>query len=407
LDRRWLNSGDPFFSLLSHAMPADEVKMTGASVVRASGTLARAASSSLLHDAPVVRRTRCGVGVCCLVWATLLGEQLHDKRDFLGLEPRQRTTWTPQLRGGRGVDGAGLSSSWTVGNWRGGRRRSEAAVPVARRAAAAAALRHLPAVRVAIAAALRQLSAVKEAGAVAVGAALQPLSAVTVRFAKPLQAHVPMWMAASLTLLGFAAGFATAKFLNTLRVFRTAGCIPAEMVASQAWITGRVINAADGDGFRIRHMPLFPVFPWGGYWTKRRTSDDTIQVRICAADAPELPHMGKPGQPFGEEAKRHLEKLVLNRVVRVKMLSRDQYNRIVGLVLIPKYEFPMPWFFNKNLSIEMLRAGMAVVYREGGAQYDGMMKQYELAEQGAIKAKKGVWSQKNFQKPSEFKAQHK
>mmetsp|Transcript_68486 Transcript_68486/g.222930 ORF Transcript_68486/g.222930 Transcript_68486/m.222930 type:complete len:100 (-) Transcript_68486:83-382(-) len=55
----------------------------------------------------------------------------------------------------------------------------------------------------------------------------------------------------------------------------------------------------------------------------------------------------------------------------------------------------------------MLRAGMAVVYREGGAQYDGMMKQYELAEQGAIKAKKGVWSQKNFQKPSEFKAQHK
>eukprot|EP00446_Apocalathium_sp_SHHI-4_P013562 CAMPEP_0177202504 /NCGR_PEP_ID=MMETSP0367-20130122/27323_1 /TAXON_ID=447022 ORGANISM="Scrippsiella hangoei-like, Strain SHHI-4" /NCGR_SAMPLE_ID=MMETSP0367 /ASSEMBLY_ACC=CAM_ASM_000362 /LENGTH=379 /DNA_ID=CAMNT_0018651085 /DNA_START=159 /DNA_END=1298 /DNA_ORIENTATION=- len=379
-------------------MPADEVKMTGASVVRASGTLARAASSSLLHASPVVRRTRCVVGVCCLVWATLLGEQLHAKRAFLGLEPRQRSTWTPQLRGGRGVDGAGLSSSWTVGNWRGGRRRSEAAVPVARRAAAAAALRHLPSVRVAIAAALRQLSAVKEAGAVAVGAALQPLSAVTVRFAKPLQAHVPMWMAASLTLLGFAAGFATAKFLNTLRVFRTAGCIPAEMVASQAWITGRVINAADGDGFRMRHMPLFP---WGGYWKKRRTSDDTIQVRICAADAPELPHMGKPGQPFGEEAKRHLEKLVLNQVVRVKMLSRDQYNRIVGLVLIPGL------LRNKNLSVEMLRAGMAVVYRQGGAQYDGKMKQYELAEQGAIKAKKGVWSQKNFQKPSEFKAQHK
>lgn len=41
-------------------------------------------------------------------------------------------------------------------------------------------------------------------------------------------------------------------------------------------------------------------------------------------------HFGKPAQPYSAEALAYLTQLVLHRDVKVEMLSKDQYSRIVS-----------------------------------------------------------------------------
>jgi len=225
---------------------------------------------------------------------------------------------------------------------------------------------------------------------------------VPVQWLSFLKRPIPTLVAVQSALLGLVLGFAAARLMNALRIYRTAGCIPSELIARKGTIRGRVIAVADGDTIRIRHMPFLRT----GRWHKRRKSEDTIQVRIAAVDSPELPHMGKPGQPLAEEAKQMAADLSLNRVVRVKLFARDQYSRVVGMVYVSSFRlFPLRFHF--NLSIEMLRRGLAVVYRQGGAEYGGMLKEFEMEEKKAKRARKGVWKQKDFQLPGDFKSAHK
>jgi endonuclease YncB( thermonuclease family) len=51
----------------------------------------------------------------------------------------------------------------------------------------------------------------------------------------------------------------------------------------------------------------------------------TLRIRLLGIDAPETPHRGKPGQPFGLEAGRYLARLVLNRQVRIELFGPDLY----------------------------------------------------------------------------------
>lgn len=53
--------------------------------------------------------------------------------------------------------------------------------------------------------------------------------------------------------------------------------------------------------------------------------------------------------------------------VRIKLLSRDQYARAVCSVSYPGLFWPL----RKDLSEELLKEGLAVMYRLKGAQYDG------------------------------------
>lgn len=47
-------------------------------------------------------------------------------------------------------------------------------------------------------------------------------------------------------------------------------------------------------------------------------------------DAPELAHFGNPAQPHGKESLEWLTKTVLGKRLRVQVLRRDQYGRIVS-----------------------------------------------------------------------------
>ncbi|KAF0852284.1 mitochondrial endonuclease LCL3 (SNase domain-containing protein) [Andalucia godoyi] len=144
-------------------------------------------------------------------------------------------------------------------------------------------------------------------------------------------------------------------------------------------LSGRVFKVVDSDNFRV---------------SLSRFSAETLHVRVCGVDAPEAPHFGNPGQPFAEEAKQFLTALVDGKHVRVRVLSRDQYGRIVGDVFVGR----------RNVSLEMARNGWAVVYEGKGALYGDCGKEVFDRYVAIAKSKKlGMWVQKNFESPREYK----
>ena len=67
-------------------------------------------------------------------------------------------------------------------------------------------------------------------------------------------------------------------------------------------------------------------------------------------------------------------------------------------MLIPKL-----LFFEQDISLNLLENGLAVMYRGRDACYGGNKAEYAASENKAKKAKKGIWSQKSFETPGEFK----
>jgi endonuclease YncB( thermonuclease family) len=43
-------------------------------------------------------------------------------------------------------------------------------------------------------------------------------------------------------------------------------------------------------------------------------------------------YAGNAGQPYGEEASNFIEKKILKKKIKVKLLSKDRYGRIIGVV---------------------------------------------------------------------------
>lgn len=74
----------------------------------------------------------------------------------------------------------------------------------------------------------------------------------------------------------------------------------------------------------------------------------------------------------------------------------------MGSVGVVRYK---PGWFRGEVDIaeELLREGLAVVYKQGNAQYDGKLKHYIELEKNAEKQRRGMWRQKNMELPSEYK----
>jgi len=138
-------------------------------------------------------------------------------------------------------------------------------------------------------------------------------------------------------------------------------------------------------------LTLYPSLSFAGQFKVVRVYDgDTvkavghdiaIKIRLVAIDAPEISH-GKrePGQPYGQRSKKYLAGLILNRTVDVKGYCLGPYNRILGIITLS----------GKNINLEMIRAGLAEVYR-GLAPHGFDLDPYWKAEREARIAKKGIW----------------
>jgi endonuclease YncB( thermonuclease family) len=116
----------------------------------------------------------------------------------------------------------------------------------------------------------------------------------------------------------------------------------------------------------------------------------TTIVRLAGIDAPEVPRA--KGQPFSEDATQHLEELVLNKAVKIISYGSDRLGRTLAEVFVE----------NRNVNIEMLKAGYAQVYR--GNPIKGLdTKPYWEAEKEARIYRRGMWSLWDCYRPQKWK----
>ncbi|GAB0493598.1 hypothetical protein MMPV_004883 [Pyropia vietnamensis] len=213
--------------------------------------------------------------------------------------------------------------------------------------------------------------------------------------------------------------------------------------AGGAVLSAFVTDVADGDTLRVRHTPLrlpgSDANDPATYFARRalprsdpnalpRGAEETLPVRLAGVDCPEVEHFGKPGQPLGETAKRFVEDLLVTHgggdpgpdgnssssskkakrkgpcrgagaAVRLGLLSRDQYGRLVATMWVGP-----PWA-PVNVSAALLTAGLAVIYRGAGAVDGGWGAEYERLEADAKARGVGVWGTAGGgESPSEYKA---
>lgn len=171
-------------------------------------------------------------------------------------------------------------------------------------------------------------------------------------------------------------------------------------------IRGFVTSVGDADNFRLFHTPGF-----GWNWLRKiprkklDLKDMTIHIRLAGIDAPELAHFGNPAQPFSKEAFEFLVALIHQRRITVDLISKDRYNRIVGMVFVRRWKF---FPFTQNVSLRMVQKGLATVYRSAGAEYGDYAPQLEKAESKAKKNKVGIWSLSSveFESPKDYKLKY-
>ena len=106
-----------------------------------------------------------------------------------------------------------------------------------------------------------------------------------------------------------------------------------------------------------------------------------------------MAHFGTKSQPFAQEAKEWLTRFVQGRTVCIQLHRIDQYGRAVATVWVRRSKFPWLWPVWWNVSLEMVRAGYATIYRDSGAEYNGILKDLEISEVKARKSKLGMWIQ--------------
>lgn len=134
-------------------------------------------------------------------------------------------------------------------------------------------------------------------------------------------------------------------------------------------ITGKVVKIPDGDTFYLK------------------SGNKSYKVRMYGIDAPELK------QEYGRESKRYLEKLILNKNVELKIMSKDKYGRVVGKVFFKK----------KDINLMMIKSGNAWYYD----YYAKNEREYKKAFDYARKRKLGLWKHKNPQNPRDYRLKHR
>ncbi|KAG7194847.1 putative endonuclease lcl3 [Scheffersomyces spartinae] len=170
---------------------------------------------------------------------------------------------------------------------------------------------------------------------------------------------------------------------------------------------GRVTRVGDGDNFRFFHTPGGIKGGWG--WLRKvpalpkELKDQTLLIRLCGIDAPERAHFGNKAQPYSEEALNWLKNYILQRNVRITPYSIDQYKRVVARCQV------WTWTGLRDVSAEMVRNGMAVVYEsKATAEFGDSELKYRTLEAKAKRQGKGLWSLGNkLVTPGEYKRETK
>lgn len=140
----------------------------------------------------------------------------------------------------------------------------------------------------------------------------------------------------------------------------------------------RVLKVFDGDTIKVTGLDLI------------------FKIRLAGIDSPEIGYRGEESQPFSKKAKQHLKDLLDNRKVSIKSYGIGSYNRQLAEVFVD----------GKNINIEMIKAGLAEVYK-GRRSADLDSQVYLKAEAQARNSGKGMWQQGGFYKsPRQWRKEH-
>lgn len=167
----------------------------------------------------------------------------------------------------------------------------------------------------------------------------------------------------------------------------------AFFVSGAVWAdewSGTVVAVTDGDTVQVKP-----------------DKEGTVQqVRIWGIHAPE------PGQPFAEDSKVNLSKLVLGKQVEVFDRGedeRDHYEKIIGRVMVATpdcHDQACPK--NLNVALAQIQAGLAWQY---GLHHDddrssANKQRYMLEQQAAKTAGVGLWSDPAAVSPWHWRKEH-
>ncbi len=138
-------------------------------------------------------------------------------------------------------------------------------------------------------------------------------------------------------------------------------------LAAQAWaFSGTVERVHDGDTITV----------------------DGTRVRLYGIDAPEL------AQPGGKDSRDFLASLVLGREVRVWKKDKDDYGRVVGVVILPD---------GREANAELVKAGHAWVYTKYCRGCYGL----KIAQTSARFRGLGLWAAKRPVPPWQWRKSHR
>lgn len=140
-------------------------------------------------------------------------------------------------------------------------------------------------------------------------------------------------------------------------------------------ITGKVTKVKDGDT-----VVILPV-----------RSDKSFTCRLYGIDTPEISSKGKTGQPYGDEADKELEILILGQIVNVTLTGDISYKREVCFIVIN----------GMDINLEMVRRGYAWAYRQ--YLHKPFANEYIHAEKNAKSKRLGLWQHLNPQPPWEYR----
>jgi endonuclease YncB( thermonuclease family) len=129
-----------------------------------------------------------------------------------------------------------------------------------------------------------------------------------------------------------------------MAVLVLAGATLPAWAAQTYALTGRVVRVADGD--------TLTLLVQGGPQSR---------IRLASIDAPEVGHGKKrPGQPYGQTARRALADLVAGHTLTLRCYERDHYGRDVCDV---------PLADGRTASQALVAAGMAWANQQSGGKY--------------------------------------
>ncbi|MBF0537092.1 MAG: thermonuclease family protein [Nitrospirae bacterium] len=114
--------------------------------------------------------------------------------------------------------------------------------------------------------------------------------------------------------------------------------------------------------------------------------------RLYGIDSPETAKPNAPGQPYGVEATRQLEQLILGKDVEVTLTGEKTYNREVCILRLN----------NADINLRMIALGYAWAYKH--YLKPPYMDDYINAQRQARAARAGLWQDANPEPPWDFRA---